>query len=70
MQCRTQVKTISNSNTYCNSRLNRQQFFRNNEKYNICTFNQEIKYLKADAFVISSNLILVSEWTISRNQLW
>ena len=26
------------------------------------------KYLKADFFVISSNIVLASEWTTSRNQ--
>ena len=31
--------------------------------------SQKSNRLKADFFVISSHLILVSEWTISRNQL-
>ena len=44
--------------------------FGNNEKYNNCKLNHDIQYLKADVFVISPNVILVSEWTISRNQLW
>ena len=43
-------------------------YSRLNRKYNICAFTQEIQVFEGCFFVISSNIVLASEWTTSRNQ--
>ena len=38
------------------------------EKYKICILDQEIFVLEIRFFVLSSNLVLATEWTKSRNR--